>query len=226
MNDIFEKISSAKYVVIVVEKEDLLPSASALYSHILRLHKKVSLVCEKNIVDKKFSFLPWFEKIRETIPSSADLVIELDDRAYQLYDFFKSNSIKPNQKMATALYASILVEYDGLIGSDADGMVFAVVSELMACGADYKLCNKFIIKRTTLAVLRLKSLMLKSMLLEEGATRAVFSICDDDLKSTGATLKDAKAIIEEALGLEYVEAVTLLKSDENDKVLKLINKEI
>ncbi|MEA3331871.1 MAG: phosphoesterase [Campylobacterota bacterium] len=226
MNDIFEKISSAKYVVIVVKEESLLPSASALYSHILRLHKKVSLVCEKNIVDKKFSFLPWFEKIRETLPSSADLVIELDTRAYQLYSFFKSNNIKPNQKMATALYASMLVEYDGFVGGDADGMVFATASELMACGADYKLCNKFIIKRTTLATFRLKSLMLKNMLLQENATKAVFSICDDDLKSTGTTLKDAKSIIKEVLGLEYVEVVVLIKSDENDKILKIIDKEI
>jgi len=218
------KIDSAKHVAIVANAEELLPVGSALYSYLLRLHKKVSFVCCYS-VDNRFSFLPWFEKLRDTLPVSADLVIELDSSFFTLYDYFKQNSIELNKKMATALYASLLVRYDGFVGADADGMVFAQASEIMACGADYKLCNEFIVKRVTLARLRLKSLMLKNMLLKDGAKEAVFYISDIDFVSSGADIKDAELIMKEALGMQYVEKVSLIKSDEKNKILKLIYRE-
>ncbi len=213
-----EDINDAKHVVIVTNDEKLLPVASALYTHLLRLHKKVSFVCENIVIDKRFSFLPWIDKARESVPSSADLKVELDSGDFELYNLFKNNKIDINKKMATALYASLLVQYDGFVGGDADGMVFAVASELMACGADYKECNKFIVKRTTLARLRLKSLMFKKMVLKDGAKEAVFYVSFDDLKSSGASLKDAQEIMKEALYLEYVKKTSLIKQDKNKEI--------
>ncbi len=210
-----KEIDDAKYVAIVVNDDELLPIASALYTHLLRLHKKVSFVCENIVIDKRFSFLPWIDKVRESVPSSADLKVELDSSDFELYNLFKTNNIDINKKMATALYASLLVRYDGLIGGDADGTVFAAASELMACGADYKKCNKFIVKRTTLARLRLKSLMFKNMVLKDDAQEAVFYIDDDDLKSSGASLEDAQEIMKDALGLEYVSKISLIKQDKD-----------
>lgn len=210
-------IEDAKFIAIVVKSVDLLPVGSALYTHIIRLHKKVSFVCLDE-VDKKFSFLPWYDKLRDTTPVSADLVVTLQVDDFNLYEMFKTHNIKINQKMATALYASLLVEYDGFISGDVDGTVFANASELMACGAEYKVCNEFIVKRVTLARLRLKSLMLKNMLLVDDAKEAVFYLFDDDLKSSGATLKDVYLIMKEALGLEYVEKISLIKNNKSKEI--------
>ncbi len=221
-----KKIESAKFVAIVVDENEILPDASALYTHLLRLHKKVSLICHDEKENKKFSFLPWYERIRDIIPSTADLIIELDDTKDEVYNFFKTNHIKLNQKMATALYASLLINSDGFMNDTFGGIIFARASQLIDAGAEYKLCNKFIMKRVTLSVLKLKSLMLKNIYLEQNAKEAIFYICDKDLKLTGATLDDAQLIMKEALHLEYVQKVILIKSDEENKIIKLISKEI
>lgn len=225
MEEILQKIDKAKHVEIVVESE-FLTAASALYTHVLRLHKKVSLVCRDKNIGLKYSFLPWFEKIKSSVSSSADLSIVFLYSSLELYKYFKINNIKINPKMATALYAGILEESHGFMDNSFNGMNFAAVGELIECGADYKLCNKFIIKRTTLSVLRLKALMLKDMILLNSAKAAIFSVCESDLKSTGASFDDAKEIMNEAFGLEYVEIAILLNSDAQNEVIKLKVKEI
>jgi len=213
-----KEIENAKHVAIIVDDEALIPVASALYTYILRLHKKVSFICEKVVIDRKFFFLPWIDKVRTHIPTSSDLKVKIDNSDLKLHTIFKTNGVVLNQKMATALYASLLLEYDGFINSDADGTIFAMASELMACGADYKECHKFIIRRTTLARLRLKSLMLKNMVLQNAAQEAVFYLSDNDLKSSGASLEDAREIMKEALGLEYVSKISLIVTDQDKEI--------
>jgi len=88
MNNILDGIDNAKYVMIVTDANSL-PSASALYTHILRLHKKVSLVCEAKNIDNRFSFLPWFEKIKSERVSSSDFIIELGNSSVELFKLFK-----------------------------------------------------------------------------------------------------------------------------------------
>ena len=207
--------------MIVTRDGRFLPSASALYSYVLGLHKKVSLVCFEKYIDKKFSFLPWFKTIKSSSPSSADLVLELDEGIFELYDFFKKNNAKLNKKMSTALYASLLVQYNGFLSAKISAETFDIASELIKCGADYKTSHEFIIKRTTLARMRLKSIMFKNMILQNDAKEMVFKLCEDDLSCSGATLEDAKIIIEEALGLEYIQNVILLQ---DNKILKSIYK--
>ena len=218
-------IDTNRFIAIVVNSSCELPEASALYTHLLRLHKKVSLVCSDKKNKNRFSFLPWYDKIRDIIPSSADLTIYIDKND-DIYTFFEQNGIKLNQKIATALYASLLIKSDGFIGDNIDGIMFARASYLIAAGAKYKICNRFIIKRTTLAIMKLKSFMFKNIFLTKNATEATFYLCDEDLKATGATLEDAKEIIKEALYLEYLQKVTLIKSDEDNKIVKSISKDI
>ncbi len=218
-----EAIENAKHIVILTSS-DSFADASALYTHILRLHKKVSIVCESQTVDNGLSFLPWFDKLRDIVPSSADLVIELDLETESLYNLFKLNDISINNKMATALYTGLLKRFDGFLSSDVNGTIFADVSELIKHGADYKLCNKSIMNRVSLSTLRLKAIMLKNMILTDALKTAQFVIYDDDLKSSGADISEAYEIIKEALSLPYVER-TILKNSDNE-VLKLINKEI
>lgn len=218
-----EEIDSAKHIVILTSS-DSFAEASALYTYILRLHKKVSIVCELGNVDNALSFLPWFDKLRNIIPGSADLIVNMDLETEPLYKLFKSNEITINTKMATALYAGLLKRFDGFTSSDVDGTIFAMVSELIERGADYRLCNKSIMNRVSLSTLRLKAVMLKNMILTDASKTAQFVISDDDLKSSGADISEAYEIIKEALHLPYVEKAILKNS--NNEVLKLIMKEI
>jgi len=81
MNKILQKIDEAKHIVVVSHinpDADSIGSASAVYTHLLRLHKKVSFFCATKEINQKLAFLPWFDKIRDSFPKSADLVISLD----------------------------------------------------------------------------------------------------------------------------------------------------
>lgn len=80
MNEILKRIESAKHIVIISHVNpdaDSLSSASTVYTHLLRLHKKVSWFCATKNINQKFLFLPWSQNIRDTFASSADLAISL-----------------------------------------------------------------------------------------------------------------------------------------------------
>lgn len=218
-----EAIDRAKHIVILTSNNSF-ADACALYTHILRLHKKVSIVSKSDKIDNGLSFLPWFNKLRNIVPSSADLVIDLDLETESLYNLFKLNDITLNEKMATSLYAGLLKRFGGFLSSDVNGTVFADVSELIREGADYKLCNKSIMNRVSLSTLRLKAIMLSNMILTNNSKEALFIVSEDDLKSSGATLREAYEIMNEALNLPYVESAVLKNSD--NKILKLKMKEI
>lgn len=228
MNDILKKIVEANHIVIYADIKNI-AGASALYTHIIRLHKKVSLVCKEKDCNKefnkKYSFLPWFDKIKQITPASADYIIELDNSCVSLYDFFQKSSMKINAKMATALYAGLLEESEGFSNNIVNGTIFAMAKELIECGAEYKKCNKFILNTTTLSFLRLKSKMFNEMLLENEAKAVIFSINRDILKATGTKLKDCDEILKESLKLPTVEIAVLLDLENKNEVIKLICKE-
>jgi phosphoesterase RecJ-like protein len=79
-DDIIDKIKRAKHITVIAHVNpdaDSLGGASAIYSYALMQHKKVSFFCSTK-VDNRFSFLPWFDKIRDTLASSTDLAICFD----------------------------------------------------------------------------------------------------------------------------------------------------
>lgn len=81
MSEILAKIQKAGHIVLISHinpDADSLGSASAMYTFLLQQHKKVSWFCKSSEIDQKLSFLPWFEKIKSTFPSSADLAISFD----------------------------------------------------------------------------------------------------------------------------------------------------
>jgi len=254
MNKIIQKIDSSKHIVVISHVNpdaDSIGSASAMYTYLLQKHKKVSWYCRTKDINVNLSFIPWFEKIRNSFPSSADLVISLDcgdikrlgteiecdlinidhhasNKSYGninlldssmistteiLYNFFKTNGVKINPKMATALYAGLLDDSDGLLSDAVDGTTFAAVKELIECGAEFKVCNKYIMKSLSLAALRLKAIMFKNMTLECNARVAVFCVSNDDMKSTGAVGEDCEGALEESLYLPQVQISLLLKQN-------------
>jgi len=130
-----------------------------------------------------------------------------------LYDFFTTNGVKINKKMATALYAGLLDDSDAFLSDSVDGTTFATVKELIEQGADFKLCNKSIMKSVSLAALRLKAVMFKNMSLECDGRVALFCVSDEDMKASGADALDCEAPLEESLNLAYVEVALLLRQN-------------
>lgn len=130
-----------------------------------------------------------------------------------LHDFFKENGVKINKKMATALYAGLLDDSNAFLSDEVDGTTFALAKELIEYGADFKLCNKNIIKSVSLAALRLRAVMFKNMSLELDARVAVFCVSDEDMRATGAVLEDCEAALLESLNLIHVEVALLLKQN-------------
>lgn len=221
MKDLFETIKDAKHIEIRVLQKCYLSAANALYTYILTLHKKVSLYQNKNEIDNKYIFLPWFKKIKTTATPSSDVTIDFEMSALEIYNFFIKNEIKINQKMATSLYATCVEESSGFT-KNLDGIFFAMCSQLIRSGAEYKKVTFYLMQRTSLAQLRLKSKMLAKMKLLENASLAEFSIDDETLKESGATLEMAKNTIKEALQLDCVQSVRLIYTN---KIIEKIDKE-
>lgn len=216
-----DKIDEAKNIVIVTDSNSF-ANASALYTYILRLHKKVSLVCESETLEMNLSCIPWFEKVRTATGYSYDLKIDVRDEKYSFYKLFKSNEIKLNKKMATALYAGYIIEYEMFSKNNLDGMIFASLHELIMSGAEHQNCNKMLKRSLPLSLFRLKATLFTEMLLVNDATVALFHLGKDDLKKSGASLKDAVLIIEEALNIAHVERAILLDKDNENRLIKLI----
>lgn len=174
------EIQSAKHIVLV-SKNSTFANASAVYSYLLTLHKKVSLY-NPDMLAANLAFLPWFEKSRTTLASSADLVIKVSADSKELFEFFISQEIKINVKMATALYCGILQQYDFFKSQDCNGTIFAISSQLIALGADYQTCNEYMLHRVALSVIRLKAILFKGLLLKENASLAEVYMSDEELK--------------------------------------------
>ncbi len=214
-----KKFEESGHILLVTDNASF-TNASVLYSYVLTLHKKVSLFSGEPL-HTSLSYLPWFDKCRNSLPSSAEQSIRVDSDAQALYYFLKEHSIKINKKMATALYAGYLWQFDGFRSSKIDGTIFADVSELITLQAEYKKCQHFFYNEKPLAFFRLKSLLFARLLLTSDATVAQILISDDDLKQTGASMDDAYEIMKEALQIAHVQEVVLVK-DDNREILRRV----
>lgn len=256
MSDILNRIDAAKHITVIAHVHpdaDSLGGASAMYTHLLKLHKKVSFFCASENIHQKLSFLPWFDKIRNSFPISSDLAISFDCASQDrigtdlvcdlinidhhksntqfgslflvdsscisttevLYNMFANNGIQINKKMATALYAGLLEDSNGFMSNEVDGTTFALVSELIALGADYKTCNQFVMKYLTLGAFRIKGIMQTNMQLLSDARVAVFYVSDEDMKMSGAIGEECEYALEEALYLPNVEVSLLLRQNDD-----------
>jgi phosphoesterase RecJ-like protein len=81
MHKILEKIKQAKHIALIVHVNpdaDSMGSASAFYSYILQIQKKVTLFSHTKSINKKLMFLPWVDKLKHTLPPSCDMFISFD----------------------------------------------------------------------------------------------------------------------------------------------------
>jgi bifunctional oligoribonuclease and PAP phosphatase NrnA len=215
------QINESKHIVLIADNETF-SLANALYSYVLSLHKKVSLVMNENI-DKKFAFLPWFDKVRKEIPSSSDLEIKVTLDTLDLFEAFYDRSIKINTKMATSLYSSFLIE-DEVQNVLCNDKALAAMSELILLGADCKVCYQALRESKSLALYRLKAQMFSNFILKEEATLAEVYVDQQILKQSGTDLEDALLIAQELLEIAHVNKVVLVEQQER-KILKEIKVE-
>jgi len=208
--------------IVLLTNNDSFANASAIYTYILTLHKKVSLVCEDEELDNKLSCIPWFKKLRRSVGSSHDLVIDVTLENSSLYEWFKINNIKINKKISTALYVSLLQDVNYFVSDISDGIIFAYISELILCGADYSVCNQSFLHNVSLSIFRLKSKLFAEMVLHDNAKVIVLFLSKDDLSATGTSLRDAYLLMIEALNIAHVKTAVLLDKDLDYELLKLI----
>ena len=213
-------IENAKHILLKTNSNTF-ANASALYTYLLTLHKKVSLFSEVPI-EAKLSFAPWYEKMKSTEVMSADLVIEARSDTLEYLFFFQENEININKKMATALYGGLLLQYENFSSSSLSGIVLATASQLISLGAEYKKAQESIAKSDSLALFRLKARLYTQMTLKESATAVELCVCDEDFAATGAVLEDAFRIMREFLSLVHVRKVTLKKKDDAMRILKIV----
>jgi hypothetical protein len=213
-----QELEKSKHILIETHKNNF-PQASVLYSLMLLKHKKVSLYAKEE--QSQYAFLPWYDKLRTKKPTSADLTIDADMEILELYLYLKKHEIKINAKMATALYSGFLKRYDNFLSLDCDGTVFAVLSELIALGAQHQLCVTELTQKVPLSQIRLKSIIFKKLLLKNNATVAAVSLSQEDFEASGTQWSDVDEIAQELLNIVHVQKVEIIKSDERDKSIKL-----
>ncbi len=83
---LFQAIEKAEHIVLIAHinpDADSLGSASAMYTYLMRMEKKVTLFCATQRVDPRLAFLPWFDRMRHQFPAKADLAISFDCGAYK-----------------------------------------------------------------------------------------------------------------------------------------------
>jgi len=81
VHELVKALDDAKHILIIAHVNpdaDSMGSALAMYTHVLRLHKKVSLYCKTEKMNPALNFLPFVEKVRHTLPNKYDLAMSFD----------------------------------------------------------------------------------------------------------------------------------------------------
>jgi len=80
------RIEAAERIVLIAHLHpdaDALGSACAMYAHLLRLRKQVTLFCASETIDRRLAFLPWSERATACWDERADLAIAFDCGAFE-----------------------------------------------------------------------------------------------------------------------------------------------
>lgn len=230
MHSIDNRIDQARHIALMVHSShdaDLLGSASALYTYVLTLHKKVSLVCEA-MVPRRLGFIPWVDEVRSHLPQSADLCIEIGSEApfdrreglmvLTVFDFLSARGVKINAKMATALYGGLLDTLRGFRSPQTDVHALRVASELLERGANAALAVRALFETIPLGHLRLKAMLLADMELACDARLALLRADRAMLLRSGTFCDACVEALEEALCLPTAVLAVLLCEREDGRI--------
>ncbi len=259
MHELVKALDDAKHILIIAHVDpdaDSMGSALAMYTHVLRLHKKVTLFCKTKKIDPSLSFLPFFEKVRNTVPNVFDLAMSFDCGTYKrlgidvkvplvnvdhhvsneqygsiniidttaistsqvLYDFFKSNGIKLNAKMATALYAGLADDSQNFTTDKTDERTFLMAADLLKSGANNALCTKMLFKQRSLASVRMKAMMLAAAELHCSGSVVSTLVERNFFEETGAYEVDCEEALHESLELANVQVALMLRHTKDGRI--------
>jgi len=216
----YDDFLNAKHITLLVTN-DSVAVGSALYSYILTLHKKVTFVQEGSI-DFSWRFVPWYKELKKHTPVSSDCIYKVDAKVDLVYRFFQTHHITINKKMATALYSALLKEYNFFNTPHLNGMVFAMASELIAYGAEYEKARLYLQNSQPLSLVRLHTMLVQTMVLQENGTVAVLFFNDALLQASGAVFEDALRVMKEVLRVVHVQRVELRDTDTNNTIIQTI----
>jgi hypothetical protein len=220
---LFEKLHDTKHVVIQCSEQSFF-KAGALYYHLLREEKKVTLFAVSPI-KSVYAVFEWFSKIREQKPQSVDSFFIDADTLFSS-DIFRlaireQKTLKP--KLATALYGAYIVEYNNFTTKECNGMVFAAVSQLLEAGAEHEKLVEAIVFTQPLWKFRARAFLLQSLLLCENGTVGVVSFNKKMLESVGVEDEHMLyELLDEFLRLVHVKEVRLVDSDLDNTVVKTV----
>lgn len=127
-----------------------------------------------------------------------------------VYEWFLSQDIKINGKMANALYAGLMDDTKCFRDPRCSMNIFSMAHRLLELGANHEQCVNGLYNSRTLASLRLQGEMLKRMKLVLDGQLALFEVDQELLAATGASLGDYKAVLNEAMALKIVNTALVL----------------
>ncbi len=127
-----------------------------------------------------------------------------------LYEWFVTNSIKINGKMANALYAGLIDDTNCFGDPGCTNAVFEMANVLIRAGAEHTLCVNALFHSHSLASFRLKAEMLKRMKIVHDGRVALLEVDQALFASSGAFLRDCKAVVDEVLSLKTVQMALLV----------------
>ena len=259
MHELVTAIDNAKHILIIAHVDpdaDSMGSALAMYTHILRLQKKVTFFCKTVEMNPALRFLPFFEKVKTNLPKDYDLAMSFDcgtrerlgvdvtaplvnvdhhisNKSYGeinlidtsaistsqvLYDFFKSNEIRLNAKMATALYAGLVDDSLCFTTDKTDQRTFLMAADLVESGADNALCSKMLFKQRSLSSLRMKAKMLSEAQLHCSGKLVSTLVERSFFEETGAYEVDCEEALHESLELVNVEVALMLRYTKDGRI--------
>ena len=213
-----DKIQDASFVALKVTN-DTVALGNALYSYLLTKQKKVTLFSDE-MIEKRFDFLPWYEKVRVNKPVSADLEYDVVLRSVEVFEFLDRELKQFNEKIATSLYASFLVEQNKNVFALADGTKLAVMAQLIQRGADAKKCVHNICRRDSLALFRLRSFIFGAFVIEQSANVVHIDLTKEMLEGSGAGIEDVHRVAYELLALVHIQRVEVVFEEKTILVLE------
>jgi phosphoesterase RecJ-like protein len=127
-----------------------------------------------------------------------------------LYEWFVTECVKINGKMANALYAGLIDDTRCFSDPRCTSAIFSMACALIELGANHQECVSALFNSHSLASFRLKGEMARRMKLLHDGRVALFEVDQTLLESTGARLRDCKTVVDEALSLKIVEVALLV----------------
>jgi len=111
LHALVKALDEANHILIIAHVNpdaDSMGSALAMYTHVLRLHKKVSLYCQTEKMNPSLKFLPFFEKVKKHIPRDYDLALSFDCGAIKRLGIeTKGALVNVDHHVSNELYGSI-----------------------------------------------------------------------------------------------------------------------